>query len=270
MVSLFKNVISTLAHDSMQGRGVGTEFEQKALAYISETFFELNGHKLRKQKFDFKHDSTTIRSENGYYFLNNHKKETIIIGAHYDHIGLGGPLSMSRKNNQVHNGADDNASGVAMLLALSQILIHEKSLNYNFIFVFYGAHEVGLFGSEAFQKVIHQNRQKFKQISLVINLDMIGRFDPSLKKLKCMRSENAITFFEAVDSSKFGFELNETDEQKLANLDTKIFYENGIPCVNFTTGMHSDYHSVSDDSKYINYLGMHQLFRFLIEFVSQN
>lgn len=266
-VSLFKNVVSTLAHDSMQGRGVGTEFEQKALVYISETFFELNKHKLRKQKFDFKLDSTTFQSENGYYFLNNRKKETIIIGAHYDHIGLGGPLSMSRKNNQVHNGADDNASGVAMLLALSNDLVNSENNKYNILFVFYGAHEVGLFGSSDFQKFTSKKKRKFKKIALVMNFDMIGRLDATLKKLKCMRSENANSFFNNSDPRPFGLELNVTDEAKLANLDTKSFYGLGIPCMNFTTGLHNDYHAVSDDSQYINYSGMDQICHYLTQLI---
>lgn len=267
-LSFFKNVVFTLAHDSMQGRGVGTEFEQKSFDYISNQFFELTGSKLKKQKFDFILDSSSIQSENGFYFLNNRKQETIIIGAHYDHIGLGGPLSMSRKNNQVHNGADDNASGVALLLALSDKLFEAKSLNYNILFVFYGAHEVGLFGSSEFQKFIGRKKRKFKGIALVLNFDMIGRMDESLRKLKCMRSENSTPFFEDVDSNNFGFQLNLTDEQKLASLDTKVFYTSGIPCINFTTGLHNDYHAVSDDSQYLNYTGMVRILNFLAAMIS--
>lgn len=265
-ISLLTNVVQTLAHDSFNGRETGTEYEKKSLDFISETIRSLTQKKLKKQGFEFLLDSARCASENGYYFLNKRKKETVIIGAHYDHIGLGGPLSMSRKNNQIHNGADDNASGVAMLIALMNQLVHEKSLNYNFLFVFYGAHEEGLFGSSAFQKLVEKKKLKFKNIALVINLDMVGRYNPNLKKLKCMRNQFSEKFFENSRPDKFDLELNFVEEEKLVYLDTKEHYLKNTPCINFTTGLHTDYHSVSDDSQYINFPGMLLIYSFLYQF----
>lgn len=259
-----QDVVRTLAHDSLQGRSVGTEFEKKSLSIISEKFYALTHKRLRKNTFGFVLDTKKIQSVNGYCFLNNRKKETIILSAHYDHIGLGGELSMSRKNNQVHNGADDNASGVALLLALSESLSKQKSNKYNFLVVFYSAHEVGLFGSKYFSEFVFKNSNKFKPIVCAINFDMVGRLDPQLKKLKCMRTANAEKLFDTLNSAPFGFELNFIDSEKLLFLDTKYYVENEIPAINFTTGLHLDYHAVTDDYLHINFDGMFQIHQFLL------
>lgn len=257
------DIVQVLASDSLQGRGVGTIHEQQSLAFIASKFRQITKRKMKAQSFSFELDAAIIESKNGYYFINSHQKETVIIGAHYDHIGLGGKLSMSLKSNEIHNGADDNASGVALLLALSQKLMVEKNAKYNYLIVFYSAHEVGLFGSTSFYEFISTHKRKFKKIKMVLNFDMIGRLHPQLKKLKCMSSAACVPFLNTEIAKQNGFSLNITDTEMLASLDTKVFYEAKIPCVNFTTGIHNDYHSVSDDAKYINYQGMNQILNFL-------
>lgn len=267
-VALLKEMVESLAHDSMQGRSAGSVYEHKAFQYIKTQFHTLNHKKLKENSFNFRLDTAQVTSTNGFFFLNKHKKETIIISAHYDHIGLGGELSMSRKNDQIHNGADDNASGVALLLALSQKLIAKKNLDYNILFVFYGAHEVGLYGSTAFQKYAAYHQNQFKTVALVINFDMVGRLDDSLKKVKCMRSPNAVPFFTASKPELYNIEIVFTDEQKLYLLDTKAFVENNIPCINFTTGIHNDYHTTTDDSQYINYKAMQRINQYLYTLIT--
>lgn len=262
-ISLMKEVVNVLAHDSMKGREVASIYEQKSLDFISTKFEEISRRKLKDQPFEFRIDTMKFKSKNSFAFINNHKKETLLIGAHYDHIGLGGSLSHSRTSHEIHNGADDNASGVAMVLSLVPELHSLKSARYNYLIVFYSAHEVGLFGSDAFFHLTQKKRRKFKEIVLVINFDMVGRMNPDHPKLKCMVSANAESVVSTVSSNDFGFLLNIADSDKLKLLDTRSFLESKIPCINFTTGIHLDYHTVSDDEMYINYEGMLQIHHFI-------
>lgn len=263
-LQLFKKVIYTLANDSMKGRASGSSEAIKSLEFINKQFQLLTHKKLNQQVFVAQlNDSTQIQGVNGYYLINNKAKKTIIVGAHYDHIGLGGPLSMSKKSDVVHNGADDNASGVALLLGMSEFLIKPQKETVNYLIVFYAAHEIGLFGSEAFAKLIEQKKHQFKSISGVVNFDMVGRMADDQKKLKCMTSPIFNSILKEIDTQPFGFSLNIIDEDKLSQLDTKVFYNKNIPCINFTTGIHNDYHATTDDPNYINYNGMLLIYNYL-------
>lgn len=261
---LFEKVVYTLANDSLKGRATGSVEEYKSLEFIDEQFQLLTHKHLSKQSFIINNiDSTELNAVNGYYFLNNHAKNTVILSAHYDHIGLGGPLSMSKKSDVVHNGADDNASGVALLLGLSGFLKQQKNAEVNYLIVFYSGHEIGLYGSDVFAAFVEQKKRKFKSVSSVVNFDMVGRLSPDLKKLKCMCSPIADSVLKSIDMSPFGFTLNIADEPMLKQLDTKVFYNQQILCLNFTTGMHNDYHATTDDASYINYSGMVAVYNYL-------
>ena len=263
-LQLFKKVVYTLANDSMKGRATGSPEEIKSLEFINKEFQALSRKQLSKQVFVAQlNDSTQLTGVNGYYFVNNGAKKTIILSAHYDHIGLGGPLSMSKKTDVVHNGADDNASGVALLLGMSDFLLKQRKDTVNYLIVFYSAHEIGLFGSEAFANLVEQKKRRFKSISCVVNFDMVGRLATDQKKLKCMSSPIFDSILKKVDTQPFGFTLNLTDEEKLTQLDTKAFYNKHIPCINFSTGIHNDYHATTDDANYINYNGMIAIYNYI-------
>ena len=248
----------------MKGRATGSPEEIKSLEFINKEFQALSRKQLSKQVFVAQlNDSTQLTGVNGYYFINNGAKKTIILSAHYDHIGLGGPLSMSKKTDVVHNGADDNASGVALLLGMSDFLLKQRKDTVNYLIVFYSAHEIGLFGSEAFANLVEQKKRRFKSISCVVNFDMVGRLATDQKKLKCMSSPIFDSILKKVDTQPFGFTLNLTDEEKLTQLDTKAFYNKHIPCINFSTGIHNDYHATTDDANYINYNGMIAIYNYI-------
>jgi Zn-dependent M28 family amino/carboxypeptidase len=262
-LNLLKKIVYTLANDSMRGRASGSPEEKKALNFICSTFKELTGKKLKTQTFSFYNDSLEFNCNNAFYYVNNHATQTLLISAHYDHIGLGGKLSMNFKNDQIHNGADDNASGVALLLSLSKELIDQKEARVNYLIVFYSGHELGLYGSSAFQNMI-QKSNRYKKISTVINFDMIGRMDPTLKTIICMRSPPLDSLLKALPMDKFSFRLNISKEEKLKLLDTKTYVEAGIPCLNFTTGIHNDYHKTTDEAEYINYHSLVEIRKFVL------
>lgn len=261
-LDFFKEIIDSLADDKMHGRATGSLDEANSLEFIAKIVRRDAEMKLKEQSFVIPtSDTSFLDAKNGYVFLNNHAKETILIGAHYDHIGLGGTLSMSRKDDEVHNGADDNASGVAMILGVLLDLKDVKS-DKNYLFVFYSGHEIGLYGSSAFADFCATKR-KFKHINSVINFDMVGRMDPTLHRLKCMSSFPEDSILSETSASLYGMNLVITEREKLALLDTKAFHSKGIPCLNFTTGIHDDYHATTDDAQYIFYDGMLMINKFV-------
>jgi Zn-dependent M28 family amino/carboxypeptidase len=249
----FKKLIYSLASDSLQGREAGSDAEKKALAIVQKE----TGYRFKKQKFSFNtRNGKLVKSQNLYFTQYNKAQKTILIGAHIDHIGMGGQLSKSIGKTEVHNGADDNASGVAMLIALMAHLKEQKK--YNYIYVFYSGHEEGLFGSTQFAALILKN----KPVSLVFNFDMLGRLNPVQPQLHCYGSMNK-NDFTPLSSEVFSVNFHEKDSTRLMELDTRAFLSRGIPCLSFTTGLHSDYHKTSDDPETINYSGMVQIYTFL-------
>lgn len=236
----------------MLGRAAGGMNEKKALQFIQHTIKENYGLKLKKQNFTISlADNDELKCVNGYIFINNKAKETILVTAHYDHIGLGGKLSKALKDNEVHNGADDNASGVGMLIQLIHSIQKQSSKPLNYLFVFYSGHEIGLYGSQAF---VANKKALIKKVKLHINLDMVGR----------MREQ---TVYFSTNSKNIENQLRDTDyikprkgrEDLLTQSDIKWSVEQRIPAIHLTTGVHIDYHKPTDDAEYINYMGIEQI-----------
>jgi Zn-dependent M28 family amino/carboxypeptidase len=244
-----KKHVSYLASDDLKGRTTGTKEEELSNDYVLVQWIKNKKTKIFKWEFEINYDSTLIHSNMIGCFVNNKKDSTILISAHIDHIGFGGKLSQSFKDDEIHNGADDNASGVAWLIELQKELA-DKKLNYTLLFVPFTAHEIGLFGSEYLSNNLPK---KAKNIALVINADMIGRQqkNPEVLYVSC---QDAL-----VNKIKIGtweFKLDYTGTKKIELLDTKHFLKNGIPCVTISTGQHLDYHKTTDKSEYINYEGL--------------
>ncbi len=268
-IKYYKKVIGTLAHDSMKGREVSSIYERKAGEFIVK---ELKVLKLFKPKYhDFIYqvsDTATAKtSSNIYCYLDNKADSTVLISAHYEHIGMGEKLSLAfGKKNQVHNGADDNASGVALLLSLAKSYQKWMSKKVNYVFVFYSAHEIGLFGSRAFYTFC---KSTFKPICRVINFDMVGRLD--LKYSAMFTLYGARTIPENVKSDlkalglkvKLDFDKSSTIMQS----DCKTFVENKIPSLSLTSGTHNDYHKPDDDVAYIRFDGIYYFQIFLENFL---
>ena len=257
-ISFLKKTIEYLASDSLKGRAPNTPEINLALLFIREKC-KIAGLKPYYQNFTFTYNGNEVHGKNCYAFLDNKKQNTIVIGAHYDHIGMGGELSRSFRSDQVHNGADDNASGVAMALALANDQKLRK-LNVNVLFVFYTAHEIGLFGSKAFVDPFLKQKKRFRHIAAVINFDMIGRMNHA-NELFIARNPEAGLPISGV------LKIVEGDPNSLEQLDTAPYISMHLPVYNVSTGNHSDYHKISDDERFINYSGMSKTFEFVLDWL---
>lgn len=263
---LINEVVYTLADDNLHGRMPGTVDEVNSLKYIERKMDSIGCNPFFKQEFSFKKFGfPMIKATNGYVFINNKSKKTVLISAHYDHIGYGNGLSTKFKENDIHNGADDNASGVALIIALYDELLVKGRKDINYLFVFYSGHEMGLFGSEYFSKLINKNK-KFKEIKAVLNFDMVGRMDNDLKLLKCFSNEEARLILEKQNDHDLNLKIENEDQLQL--LDTNPFLNKNKACFSFTTGIHLDYHSPDDDAKYINVLGIYRIHKFCFTLIN--
>ena len=257
-IDYYKQVIGYLAADSMQGRAIGTKEDLLISQFIQAELKSVRKMRAKRQEFSFVYESITYQSQNIIGFYNNHAPSTILITAHYDHIGLGGKLSNSQGVHAVHNGADDNASGVAMLLSLAKS-VTDLNQQFNYMFVGYGAHEVGLFGSDFFAKNLPK---QLKNIHLALNFDMIGR-QTSSQSLYYDKNDSLPTPIENLVPNNL--KLVESTSDRINLLDSKWLAQKGIPSITISTGKHLDYHKITDDIDYINFEGLALIESFLIE-----
>ncbi len=273
-VDVIKPHISFLADDKLQGREPGTKGEKLAIKYISQQFKSYGlkpmGIKGYSQPFTYKtkktpHDTVaTGEAKNGSNvigFLDNGAAKTIVIGGHFDHLGFREHGSSLDKNKKlIHNGADDNASGTAGVLALANYFannsIKEKS---NFLFMCYSAEEDGLIGSKYFT---NNPTMALTKISAMINMDMIGRLNDSTKKLMVFGVGTSPAYTSIFANSKTNLTLA-FDSSGIGPSDQTSFYLKNIPVLHFFTGQHTDYHKSTDDTDKINFAGEVEVLQFI-------
>ena len=180
--------------------------------------------------------------------------ETLVVGAHYDHLGRGGSGSLDPSaDGEVHHGADDNASGTAALLELARALAaREEPLHRSVLFAAFGAEELGLLGSVHF---VERPPLALRQIVAMLNLDMIGRLAP--RGLVVQGSETSPAWPALLEQANRGPELR---LRLLAGgagpSDHAPFFHVGVPVLFFFTGMHGDYHRPSDTAEKIDATGI--------------
>jgi len=272
-----------LSNDSLEGRGTGSKGEEKAANYILQEFKKIGLKPMSDNNsylkyFQFKQSSnphgasekdTTVKilnSKNVVGFLNNNSANTIIVGAHYDHLGFGEDQNSLDANpkGKIHNGADDNASGVAGVIEMARYFSTIKS-NYNYLFLCFSGEELGLIGSKKF--VDHADFNPAK-INAMINMDMIGRLNDSTKKLMVYGVGTSPAFVNIVESSNSYFKLV-LDSSGVGPSDHTSFYLKDIPVLHFFTGQHSDYHKPSDDIEKINFAGEQKVLEYIIEIIKK-
>jgi hypothetical protein len=274
--SKIKQHIRILSADSMQGRYTGSLGESMAASYIEKQFKKIrlepkgdDGGYL--QSFPFKggvHELGTDGIGNNIIgFVSNHAANTIIIGAHYDHLGLGenGSSLDANPKGKIHNGADDNASGVAGLLELAAHFQKNKMKEkHNFLFIAFSGEELGLYGSKYFAE--HPTID-LGSVNYMINLDMIGRLDPSTKIL-AVSGTGTSPVWENELKRLSGDDLKiKTDSAGVGPSDHTSFYLKNIPVLHFFTGSHGDYHKPSDDWEKINFRGEKTVLQVIVRLV---
>jgi aminopeptidase YwaD len=194
-------------------------------------------------------------------FYNNDAPKTIVIGAHYDHLGFGEDHnSLHSGQPAIHNGADDNASGVGAVLALAA-RAKKFSTKYNYLFIAFSGEELGLYGSKKF---LEQNAAAVPSINCMINIDMLGRFDAAKNTITIGGVGSSPAWIPMVEASKKTF-VAKYDSSGIGPSDHTSFYLKDKPVLFFFTGLHSDYHKPSDDAEKINYEGE----AMLIDYIEQ-
>ena len=190
---------------------------------------------------------------------------TLLVGAHYDHLGHGGSSSLDRagEENQIHPGADDNASGVAWVMELAATLAKERAerpekFRRGLIFACWSGEEIGLIGSAAFSE--HPPVPLDKVVAYV-NADMVGRMRDNKLSLQGVGSSHAWRRFIEKRNVAAGFNVALQDDPYLPT-DVTSFYTKNVPVLNFFTGGHEDYHRPTDTADKLNYKDLARLTKF--------
>ncbi|TDS15906.1 M20/M25/M40 family metallo-hydrolase [Sphingobacterium paludis] len=261
-----KKHIYFLADDNMKGRGTGSKQVKKAANYIEKEFKRYGltpkGEKGYRQTFTAKVTRVVVKdsirkADNIIGFIDNGAPYTIVIGAHYDHLGEGhqGSSRDSLGVGKIHNGADDNASGVAGLLELARhYATNTEKEKCNLLFIAFGAEELGLLGSKYFTE---HPTLPLADMQWMLNMDMIGRYNP----------ENGLAIIGYGTSSKFPAIFTNvksdikfyTSKDGNGGSDQTSFYKKNIPVLFFHTGGHDDYHKPGDDADKIDYKALHAI-----------
>jgi hypothetical protein len=264
-----------LSSDLLEGRQVGTEGEVLAAGYIAYKFAEIGltpsgDNTSYLQKFSVRQranphslvnspEDSLIYGYNVVGAIDNGSENTVVIGAHYDHLGWGnsgGSLHAGEK--AIHNGADDNASGTAAIIQIAKRLKNSSKTN-NYIFIAFSGEEEGLWGSNYYAK---KPSVDIHSINYMINLDMVGRLNDE-KKLSIHGTGTSPLWPEALDKANtMGLSLI-LSESGIGPSDHTSFYKNDIPVLHFFTGQHRDYHKPSDDIEHINFDGIIDIIDFI-------
>lgn len=212
-------------------------------------------------------DRVSVTGHNVAGFLDNGSSETIVIGAHYDHLGEGEyGNSLYRGPHEIHNGADDNASGTAAVIELARYLqtngVTEKN---NYLFLNFSGEEEGLIGSKYW---VEHATLDTSRINYMINIDMIGRYDTG-KGMEISGLGTSPEKFSFIHQLSFRDLKFKYGENGTGPSDHTSFYYANIPVLNFFTGTHEDYHKPTDDADKINYPGEAEAIQYIETIVMQ-
>jgi Peptidase family M28/PDZ domain len=250
-----KKHISFLASDALEGREAGSRGGYAAGAYIANYLKKMDQLKPAGQNDSFQYFDKNYR--NLLFQIKGTdptlSKEIILIGGHYDHVGYGNQFNSRGPIGQIHNGADDNASGVALLMELAEALqLTPYQGKRTIVLAFWDAEEKGLLGSRHW--VAHPT-QPLSQIKFVINIDMVGRMQKNPVKIIGTRSAFGLRKFMSKQTGTLPVKL-EFDWVMDPNSDHFPFFKKKLPVAFFHTGKHIDYHRPSDDVEKVDFDGI--------------
>lgn len=277
--------INFLASDDMKGRETGTAEEAKAANYIADRFrkYGLNAageegtyfqeFTVNMSVLDNPHTSNAdsgstaekrlAKNVAGLLKGTGDSEEIIIIGAHYDHLGMGAFGSLHKGEPRIHNGADDNASGTAGLLELAEYFAAYRP-ETDILFLAFSGEEMGLLGSQHF---VDNPTVELENVLAMINMDMIGRM-----------LDNKLLIFGVATADTWETVLKEANTDSLeldlvpdgtGSSDHTSFYYKDIPVLHYFTDTHADYHRPSDDAEWINAEGQALLLQHLSRVITR-
>lgn len=199
-------------------------------------------------------------------YIDNGAANTIIIGAHYDHLGYGEDHnSLWTGEREIHNGADDNASGTASVIELARMLKNSKLKNNNYLFLCFSGEELGLYGSKYFTEHPTVN---LDGVNYMINSDMIGRLNDSSHSLTIGGYGTSPSWGKVFDNKEKYFTVH-FDSSGIGPSDHTSFYLKNIPVLFFFTGTHKDYHKPTDDLEKINFTGELMVIKYIYDIVEE-
>ena len=245
-----KKHIEFLTADELKGRYPGTSENDSVVNYLVNDFRK-NQISVLIQEFEavMRKDSSKVKTYNVLGLIQGQdsilKNEVLVLGAHYDHLGM--------KGDSIYHGADDNASGIAALLEIAEkIKAHQQELKRSVIFIAFGAEEQGLLGSQFF---VENPIVPIEQIKLMVNMDMVGH----LNKEKHVYMGGAGTFPNGVELMESLGEPNQVTPivhaGSVGGSDHVSFYQKGISVLGIHTGGHDHYHQPTDTIEHLNLPG---------------
>ena len=265
-----------LSSNLLEGRETGKKGESMAAKYIAHRFAEAGlqpkgyaGNWYQEFTVNFKahpHAAETEerQAKNVIGYLDNKAKTTVVLGAHYDHLGKGMMGSRHTGEPDIHNGADDNASGVAGLFYLAEALKGDEYKNNNYLFIAFSGEEMGLFGSKYFVKNPTIN---LRNVNYMLNMDMVGRLNEE-KVLVINGVGTSPSWKEVINELEIAGIQTKTTESGIGPSDQTSFYLEDIPAIHFFTGQHDDYHKPVDDSELINYKGLLDVANYMLGMIA--
>ena len=276
--------IAVLAADSLEGREAGTSHGERAAEWIAERFAAIglepiatdwmrpfafptavkrDPHAARETRSAAGGDPGMARTANVIGVVRGTDpdlaEQAIVVGAHYDHLGHGISGSLEPASDAIHNGADDNASGVAGMLEIAEA-IAAAPLKRSVVFVAFGAEELGALGSQHYVK---EPAWPLEKTLAMVNLDMIGR----LREHLILQGTGTSTIWPAlVDSLEAAGDAPplQRDPSGFGPSDHAAFYGADVPVLSFFTGAHEQYHKPSDDPERIHADGAERVARFAL------
>lgn len=258
--------VNALASDALEGRQVGTRGGKAAAAYLRTVLKSIRDSgrlpQEETQEFGHEYQNLLIRLPGSDDRLRN---ETVIVGAHYDHVGFGNPSNSQGPFGQIHNGADDNASGTSAVLELIEAF---SSLPVaparSILFAFWDGEEAGLLGSKHW---VSHPTIPLENVRVVLNLDMLGRLRNGRVTTMGWRSAPGLRKILATHNEPNDLLLL-FQPRVIADSDHYPFYSSRIPSIHLDTEKHDDYHRPSDDADKINWPGLQRMSEYAYRLVS--
>lgn len=265
-ISDLKRHCATLASDALEGREAGASGGRAAAAYLQTELGKVDGLVGGGQPGWVQEFGSGYRNILAILPGSDPelRHETIIVGAHYDHVGRGNQFNSRGPFGQIHNGADDNASGAAALLELAKAFASlHPAPRRTLLFAFWDAEEKGLLGSSHWTT---NPTRPLKNLRLAVNIDMLGRLRDGKLIVVGWRTAAGLRSRATRNNPTNIFEY-QFEPRINADSDFYNFYRIGIPCLHFDSGKHDDYHRPTDDADKLNYPGIRSIAELVFKLV---